>query len=61
MEWKGNPKYLHEKKFFSILLPHLPHAYKFTGIQWFNGGNRPYFYYHLIVTYCHTLDMLKPA
>ena len=20
MEWKGNPKYLHEKKFFSILL-----------------------------------------
>ena len=22
MEWKGNPKYLHEKKFFSILLPH---------------------------------------
>ena len=27
MEWKGNPKYLHEKKFFSILLPHLPHAY----------------------------------
>lgn len=27
MEWKGNPKYLHEKKFFSILLPHLPHVY----------------------------------
>ena len=27
MEWKGNPKYLHEKKFFSILLPHLPHEY----------------------------------
>ena len=27
MEWKGNPKYLHEKKFFLILLPHLPHAY----------------------------------
>ena len=20
MEWKGNPKYLHEKKFFSVLL-----------------------------------------
>ena len=27
MEWKGNPKYLHEKKFFSILLQHLPHVY----------------------------------
>ena len=27
MEWKGTPKYLHEKNFFSILLPHLPHAY----------------------------------
>ena len=26
MEWKGNPKYLHGI-FFSILLPHLPHAY----------------------------------
>ena len=27
MEWKGTPKYLYEKNFFSILLPHLPHAY----------------------------------
>lgn len=27
MEWKGNHKYLHEKKFFSILLQHLPHVY----------------------------------
>lgn len=29
MLWNGKvpPKYLHEKNFFSILLPHLPHAY----------------------------------
>ena len=58
MEWKGTPKYLHEI-FFSILLPHLPHAYKLTGIQWFNGDNSPYFYCHLIATYCHALGIPK--
>ena len=27
MPWNRNLKYLHKKKFFPILLPHLPHVY----------------------------------
>ena len=27
MLWNRNPKYLYKKKFFPILLPHLPHTY----------------------------------
>ena len=27
MEWKGNPKYLHNEKSFPNLMPHLPHAH----------------------------------
>ena len=27
MEWKGNPKYLHNGKSFPNLISHLPHAY----------------------------------